>query len=237
MSNYDGDEYRIEPDDGTCRVNPGYGKPRFSRHELKDITISVLVLALAFAILSRSGSVMNFFEYHLGEGTAYLGLFGLCIGLVVLSFLFHEFGHKFVAQKAGMWSEFRMSPMGLVLTLVTSFLGFLFAAPGAVYIQGNCSRETDGKISIAGPMVNIVLSAIGIIGCLTVNHSGWVIFFLLLANLNAFLALFNLLPIPPLDGSKVIRWNKLIWIAALAISAAPLYELISYLSTTYSKLP
>lgn len=220
-------------DDGTYRINTGYGKPRFSRHELKDILVSVLVLALAFAILYRSGSVMNFFEYHLGEGTAYIGLFGLCIGLVVLSFLFHEFGHKFVAQKAGMWSEYRMFPFGLVLTLVTSFLGFLFAAPGAVYIEGNCSKETNGKISIAGPIVNIVLSAIGIVGCLTMNYSGWVIFFLLLANLNAFLAVFNLLPIPPLDGSKVIKWNFVIWILAIAIAAAEMVYIMFYMPDLY----
>ena len=220
-------------DDGLYRVNPGYGKPRFSKHELKDIAVSVLVLSLAFAILYRSGSVIDFFEYHLGNGVAYLGLFGLCICLVVLSFLFHEFGHKFVAQKAGMWSEYRMFPLGLVLTIVTSFFGFLFAAPGAVYIEGNCTKETNGKISIAGPMVNIVLAAIGIIGCLTINHSGWVIFFLLLANLNAFLALFNLLPIPPLDGSKIIKWNAVLWAAAIAISAVELVYVMFYMPPLY----
>ena len=223
MNGYDDSEYRI---------NTGYGKPKTSKKEIIDVTVSILVLALAFAILYRSGSVMNFFDYKLGD-LAYVGLFGLCIGLVVLSFLFHEFGHKFVAQRHGMWSEYRMYPLGLVLTLLTSFLGFLFAAPGAVYIQGECSKETNGKISIAGPMINIVLAAIGIAGCLAMNYSGWVIFFLLLANLNAFLALFNLLPIPPLDGSKVFKWSPAVWVLAIAVAAVELVYLMVYMPPLY----
>lgn len=43
--------------------------------------------------------------------------------------------------------------------------------------------------------------------------------FLMLANLNAFLAFFNLLPIPPLDGSKILAWNAPVYIAAMAVAA------------------
>ncbi len=220
--------------DNLQRVNTGYGKPRFSRKEVMDITISVIVLAIAFTILYRNNtSFLNFFEYHLGESMKYIGLFGLCLALVVVSFLFHEFGHKFVAQKHGLWSEFRMWPTGLVLTLITPFLGFLFASPGAVYIAGNMDQETNGKVSIAGPMVNIVMSFIGIIGCFTVNYSGWIIFFLMLGNLNAFLALFNLIPIPPLDGSKIIKWNPIMWVAAIAVAALELIIIMFCLPDLY----
>ncbi|MDO5826532.1 MAG: site-2 protease family protein, partial [Methanosphaera sp.] len=37
-------------------------------------------------------------------------------------------------------------------------------------------------------------------------------------SVNSFLALFNLLPIPPLDGSKVIRWNLPLWLITIVIS-------------------
>ncbi len=157
--------------DNLQRVNPGFGKPRFSKRELFEITISVVVLSIAFTFLYRNSSILNFFQFHL-DSMKYLGLFGLCLLLVVVSFLFHELGHKFVAQKYGLWSEFRMWPLGLGLTIVTSLLGFLFASPGAVYISGNMNREVNGKISIAGPAVNIVMSMIGIIGCILCNHSG-----------------------------------------------------------------
>ena len=216
------------------RVNPGFKRPKFSKKELIDILIAVLVLSFAFTLLYRdSGTILYYFSYLLGENLQYVGLFGLCLALVVMSFLFHEFGHKFVAQKYGLWSEFRMWPLGLVLTLVTSFLGFLFASPGAVYITGPVDIEKNGKISIAGPAVNIVLAAIGILGCFTINHSGWVIFFLLLGNLNAFLAVFNLLPIPPLDGSKIITWNKILWVAAIVAAGIELFVMLRCLPVLY----
>ena len=138
-----------------------------------------------------------------------------------------------MAQRFGLWSEFRMWPMGLVLTFVTSLFGFLFASPGAVVIAGNVDAERNGKISIAGPVVNLVLGAIGLLGCLTINHSGWVIFFLMLGNLNSFLALFNLLPIPPLDGSKIIPWRLEVWIAAIALAGIEVYMMMFQIPTLY----
>ena len=219
--------------DELTRVNPGFGKPRFSKIEIRDILISVMVLNIAFTILYRDSGFLRFFEINFGSGMKYVGLFLLCLVLVVISFLFHEFGHKFTAQRFGLWSEFRMWPAGLFLTLVTSLLGFLFASPGAVMINGNVDREKNGKIAIAGPIVNIVMCFIGIIGCLLTNYSGWVIFFYMLANLNGFLALFNLLPVPPLDGSKILGWNMIIWGVTIAIAAAELLFMWYCMPTLY----
>ncbi len=219
--------------DGLKRVNPGYGKPKFSRRELLDILVAVVVLSVAFTVLYRKGSILEFFEIKLGSGLEYVGLFGLCLVLVTISFLFHEFGHKFVAQKHGLWSEFRMWPLGLALTLITPLIGFLFASPGAVYIAGDMDSDTNGKVSIAGPIVNIVFCAIGILGWIAFNGTDFIVFFMLLANLNAFLALFNLLPIPPLDGSKVITWNLGIWIVAIGIAVAELACLMFCMPEAY----
>ena len=206
--------------DGLQRVNPGYGKPKFSKIEIRDILISILVLALAFTILYRNSSLPLYFEVTFGQSMGYIVLFLFCLVLVVVSFLFHEFGHKFMAQKFGLWSEYRMWPAGLGITLVTSVLGFLFASPGAVVIMGNMDKEMNGKVSIAGPIVNIVLCVIGmVVFCLTTDTLTY-IFFFMLANINAILALFNLIPIPPLDGSKIFAWNKVIWGIAIAIAAA-----------------
>jgi len=206
--------------DNLQRVNPGYGKPRFSKTEIRDIFISIVVLSIAFTLLFRNGSIFDFFELRLGEGMGYVGLFGMCLLLVVMSFLFHEFGHKFMAQRYGLWSEFRMWPIGLVLTLVTSLIGFLFASPGAVMIAGNMDKKMNGMVSIAGPAVNIVLCVIGIIGWLATNGTDFVIFFYMLTSLNAWLAIFNLIPVPPLDGSKIIYWNLFVWGVAIGIAVA-----------------
>ncbi len=213
----------MQDNDGLTRINTGFGKPKFSRTEVRDIAISIAVLSVAFTILYRTGSTMNYFRYHAGSETgAYLGLFGLSVVLVVLSFMLHELGHKLVAQKAGLWSEYRMFPMGLAITLITSMIGFLFAAPGAVYIAGNMDAKTNGRVSLAGPAVNIAIAAIGILGTVAFNQTALLVPFYMLAVLNSFLAVFNLLPIPPLDGSKIMKWNVVIWACMIAVAAVEL---------------
>lgn len=209
-------------DEYTINVTP---RSRFSKREIGDIAVAVITLSIAFMLLYRSesiGSFMWYLDLEYGDVAKWLILFATCFALVFFSFLLHEFGHKFTAQNFGMRSEFRMSVPGLFLTLITSMLGFLFAAPGAVVIEGYPDKKTNGLISIAGPAVNIVLSFVGIIGCLVFNHSAMVFVFLMFANLNAFLAFFNLLPIPPLDGSKIVTWNLPIYIVAIAVAVLEL---------------
>lgn len=204
----------------TYRIVPEKGVGRFSREELGHIAISIVVLSIAFTILYRnSGWILNYFMYLTGTETiAYVLLFLMCAVLVVISFLFHELGHKFMAQRLGLWSEYRMFNLGLVITLVSSLVGFLFAAPGAVMINGYVNKKENGLISIAGPAVNMVFAAIGILGCLVFNGNPIIIFFMLLASLNSALALFNLLPIPPFDGSKIVSWSPVIWVVAIGIA-------------------
>lgn len=94
----------------TYRIVPERGVGRFSREELGHIAISIIVLSVAFTILYRnSGWILNYFKYLTGTETmAYVLLFLMCAVLVVISFLFHELGHKFMAQRLGLWSEYRM---------------------------------------------------------------------------------------------------------------------------------
>jgi len=189
-----------------------------SKVEIAHILISAIVLSVAMALVFRGGSIENYFEYYLGDLWA-IGMFGVMFVLVLLSFVGHELGHKFVAQKFGMWSEYRMYPMGLMLSLVLALCGFLIAAPGAVMIRGDyITNEQNGKISIAGPLVNIVLAAVGLVGTMLFNHTALVVPMYLLLTMNSVLALFNLIPIPPLDGSKIISWKIAVWAGCMAIA-------------------
>lgn len=218
----------------TINVTLGYRQSRFSKRELGDIAIAVIVLSLALTILYKRGAIITYLGDEFGSAAKWIVLFGICLLLVVFSFLLHEFGHKFTAQNFGMRSEFRIFPTGLFITLLTSVLGFLFAAPGAVYIEGNPTRKENGIISIAGPAVNILLTLVGIAGCLAFNGGGVVvIFFYLLAYLNAFLAVFNLLPIPPLDGSKIWGWSMPVYIVAIAMAALELAYLYLWMPGIY----
>lgn len=188
-------------------VNPNFGKMRFGAQEKREISIAVAVLSLAFTFILIRGpviinqSVFNFLIY-----------LGISFILVLTGFLLHELAHKFMAQRYGAWAEFRMFPRGLLMALVLSMFGFLFAAPGAVYIQGRITEEQNGIISAAGPAVNLVLGAVVLLMAYTVGTGLLAYVLLLLANINVFLGLFNMIPMAPLDGSKIYSWNPVIYL-------------------------
>ncbi len=199
-------------------ITPGKTSFTTSRTEITHILIASVVLSLAMAFLFRSGSVTNYFEYHFGDLWAPV-MFGVMFVLVLLSFVGHEMGHKLVAQKYGLWSEFRMFPMGLILSLFMSVFGVLIAAPGAVVIKGRyMTMDQNGRISMAGPMVNIILAIVGLAGVLLFNHTAILVPMYLLFAMNSSLALFNLIPFPPMDGSKIIGWNLPVWLGLIAVS-------------------
>jgi Zn-dependent protease len=191
---------------------------KFSKNEIRDLFVAYVVLILAFGI-SNVGLDLNRF----------LSLLPIIMIGVGLGFLFHEIAHKFVAIKYGYWSEFKLWYLGLVIALVTAFLGFVFAAPGEAHVYADkLTDEINGRIAIAGPMSNMTLAIIFIIiGALVQPisaHSLILRLIYLIAtvgfSVNAFLATFNLFPVMTLDGLKVFKWNKKIWLIVFVIAAA-----------------
>lgn len=189
---------------------------KVTTNEIRDLFIAFIFISLSFAI---ANSGRNF--------SAVLEILPIIMVGVGAGFILHELGHKFVSMKYGYWAEFKLWPQGLIFALVSSFFGFVFAAPGAVYTYANyMTDEINGKISVAGPVVNIILAfvflALATLFYKQAHTSGTALLIFLVCSIgysvNSFLALFNLLPIGNLDGSKVLRWNFLIWIAVIAIA-------------------
>ena len=135
------------------------------------------------------------------------------------AFILHELGHRYMATRYGAHARYQMWTIGLVAAIVLAVaLDFVFAAPGAVYIYGKeLSRSQSGKVALAGPAVNLMLSLLFVLLAMTVYGAGSLL--LVGARVNAFLAAFNLIPMDPFDGAKVMRWSKLAWAAAFALSA------------------
>jgi Zn-dependent protease len=193
---------------------------KFSRGEIIQILIAICVLTIAFSFAFTRGSIFLDTSYVLAGFLANLPLAFLAI---VTAFFCHELGHKFMGQKYGYWSEFRMFPMGLLLALFLGiFAGFVFAAPGAVTIMGNPNRDEYGKISAIGPFINVCLAAIFYLMTI-LTTGGLSTIFAFIAFINAFLAFFNLLPFGPLDGMKIFNWRKEIWISLIIFSFLLLY--------------
>jgi len=98
--------------------------------------------------------------------------------------------------------------------------GFIIAAPGAVFISGLITKERNGKISIAGPVTNIILSVIFFLLILISGiKTGMFADFLSYGlKINSLLAAFNMIPAMPFDGAKVIKWSKTIYFITLTIA-------------------
>lgn len=181
---------------------------KFTAREIRDIIISLLVISLAFDYI--------FYGRNLD---ATIANFGYMIVVVGFGFVLHELAHKFAAIRYGYWAEYKMWFQGLILALITAFLGFVFAAPGAVYIHGyNIKKSENGIISLAGPVTNIILAVLFLMFMPLASKNGLLSIAILGVYVNSFLAVFNLLPLVVLDGVKIIRWNPLIWIATMAVA-------------------
>ena len=172
---------------------------RFSKQERQDLFIAWVLISVAFTIALRQTSV------------SLLENFLISIATVGVGFIAHELAHKYVAQHYNKSAEFKASISMLLLSVVIAFSGIVIAAPGAVVISGFVSQRQSGLISAAGPATNIVLALLFLPVFLAANNP----FLLVLASfgflVNAWLALFNLIPFWVFDGAKIIAWNKTIY--------------------------
>jgi Zn-dependent protease len=149
----------------------------------------------------------------------------LYLGLIVL-LTFHEFGHAWMAWKLGddtALSQGRVSlnplvPIDPIGTVAVPLL-LIFLAPAGFFIGWakpvpvntdnlRNPRTDDIMVTLAGPWMNLLL-AIAIMGLARVGNmvhsSGMTEVCLNTSRLSLLLCFFNLLPIPPLDGSQVVR--------------------------------
>lgn len=138
--------------------------------------------------------------------------------LLLYSVIFHELAHGWVANKMGdptaKWLGRltlnplkHLDPIGTLLLLV---VGFGWAKPVPVNLE-NISGDRRQKglilVSAAGITANIIFAFIAILLFRLISPdpygmAGQILF--LLAHINIILAAFNLIPIPPLDGSKIL---------------------------------
>ena len=137
---------------------------------------------------------------------------------VLMAITFHETAHGFVAYKLGdptaknqgrltLNPLAHLGPIGALLMLVA---GFGWAKPVPVnpfYFNGDRNKGMM-LVSIAGPATNLVLSFIAYFiyvagnGFMTIPFVNTFLYYCI--TLNIYLAIFNLIPIPPLDGSKIL---------------------------------
>ena len=137
----------------------------------------------------------------------------LLIPVLVFALVFHEFSHAWVANKLGdptarysgrltLNPLAHLDPFGSLMIL---FVGFGWAKPVPVDSRYLSNPRVDMmKIAFAGPAANLLLAFVGGTIIRTGIFDGSITLMLILfTQINIMLAVFNMIPIPPLDGSQI----------------------------------
>ncbi|MDK2799901.1 MAG: hypothetical protein PWP27_430 [Clostridiales bacterium] len=143
---------------------------------------------------------------------------------LLLAITFHEFAHGYMANRLGdptpryygrltLNPIKHLDPMGAIALY---FIGFGWAKPVPINpAYFNDKKNGTALVGLAGPLSNIILAFIAlIIGKIfnisifthlyyphAINYLSRILFYIVIYNVG--LAIFNLIPIPPLDGSKI----------------------------------
>jgi len=188
-------------------------RQRLLHGELFDLLISWAALTLAF-------------------GASYIiqrNITGLEVSAIAVAtaFIFHEIAHREVARRYGLIAKYKAWYMGLALAVALALITakvigrpFVLAAPGAVVIFsyfGPPPPQVSAKIAAAGPLANIIIGVLFSIASFTTGYP-WNVYLSFIGSVNLWIAFFNLIPVPPLDGSKIMRYSFTTWLALFILA-------------------
>ena len=132
--------------------------------------------------------------------------------MIIPLFVFHELAHAWMALRLGDTTakdegRLTLNPikhidwLGLLMIVI---VGFGWAKPVMINPENLKNKKRDmALIALAGPVINFILAFFLVfVGIAILDFQ--VFFILHMAFLSIMLGVFNMLPIPPLDGSKVL---------------------------------
>lgn len=180
--------------------------------------------------------------------------------VIFLTLPIHEWAHGFVSTKLGdptprYQGRLTLNPMAHIDWLGAAGI-LLFGIGWAKPVQVNARYYKNAKwgmatVALAGPLSNIIVAFISLFlyriiqtmviatGILSNNNLLFAIslFFVSVAQINVYLAVFNLIPIPPFDGSrilftflpqkyyfKIMQYERFIFIGILVILYTGVFE-------------
>lgn len=132
---------------------------------------------------------------------------------ILIALVFHELAHGYISHKLGDPTPSRdgrltlnpMAHLDLFGTICMIVFHFGWAKPVQINSQYYKNRKLGTVlVSLAGPCMNFILALIGTILITVLPETVFSLFLYYFISINTSLGVFNLIPIPPLDGSKVL---------------------------------
>lgn len=200
---------------------------RFSADEVRSIIIGIIMMA--FILSFDQWGVEGF---NLGYG---LKNFFNAILVITLSFLVHLSVQRVAALAGGFRVEYKNWLYGLLIGIALAIVSngkIWFFAPGGLVVYMMAGHRLGsfrygmniwpiGVIALTGPLANLVLALFFKV-LFTAFPQNMLLYHAMAFNL--WFAIFTMLPIPPLDGSKMFFASRIIYVFAftgiIAISAA-----------------
>ncbi|MFK7803419.1 MAG: site-2 protease family protein, partial [Anaerolineae bacterium] len=166
--------------------------------------------------------LLNIFQQGLDPYQLFIAVLSVLV-VAITAFAYHEFAHAYVADRLGdptprengrmTLNPFpHLSLVGMILLL---FIGFGWATTpiNPSKLRGDIRRSM-ALVSIAGPLANLLMALLfaipyqlvnaGILDAQAFEFSDFRFFFQMGLLINVILFVFNLLPIPPLDGFTIL---------------------------------
>lgn len=213
-----------------------YGKP--NKQEWTSFAITVAVITLIIGLDDGRSS------FHLGP---WLGNFILMFIAAAITVFVHHLGHRIAGLHVGFRVEYSIWWYGILISLMLAIVSrgkLWFLIPGGIMVywmpKHRIGRFRYGPnmynfsmICLMGPIANILLAT------MIKTIDVWfgigiteIYFFDRLFFLNWAYAIFNLLPIPPLDGSRIFFHSRLIY--AFVLGSIGGYGILVYVFRYYS---
>ncbi|MDD3594083.1 MAG: site-2 protease family protein [Candidatus Gastranaerophilales bacterium] len=146
----------------------------------------------------------------------FLGFIVFLVMPLLFSISFHELAHGYIAYKFGditpkMQGRLTLNPLAHLDpagTIMLFLIGLGWAKPVIINLQNIPDRTQQMLVALAGPASNFLLAVVFalFVSITPQNHEFIITLFDMVVKINLGLMLFNLLPIPPLDGSRIVSW-------------------------------